>query len=293
MKLTIEGRAYDTFSERYPAFLEKFPITEYPLIVQPVPLAEVAPSLHLAYEQALKTGERPPPYVAFRAQLFNLEGKLLASATSLTEIASFKDWEKGETAARQRLIQACGFGSGMFDRDETQALKDRGIPFTVQGGAAAPAAAANTPAQAAAIAEAVSLARPVIVPEADGQQPAAAAAEPSPAASTALPVAPAATEGGQAVLPLAAVPVDAPAPVAKGQPARPATATVTDPDETPPHRTVVAQIRNLSKSRGVEFVEPKTRTEAQLMLSLLLGRGGRKGTPPPRAQAAPNGATLQ
>jgi|GEM_PF-3514673 len=289
MKLTIEGRPYDTFSERYPAFLEKFPITEYPLIVQPVPLAEVAPSLHLAYEQALKTGERPPPYVAFRAQLFNLEGKLLASATSLTEIASFKDWEKGETAARQRLIQACGFGSGMFDRDETQALKDRGIPFTVQGVAPAPAAAANTTAQAEAMAEAVSLARPVIVPEADGNQPAAAAAaQPSAAASTA----PAATEGGQAVLPLAALPVDAPAPAPKSQPA-PLAATVADPDETPPHRTVVAQIRNLSKSRGVEFVEPKTRTEAQLMLSLLLGRAGRKGAPPPRAQAAPNGATLQ
>lgn len=131
MTMIIEGREYDRFSERHPKFLEKFPIGEFSLITSPIPLKEVAPQLAAFSQEMAEAGNKQPPYVAFKAELRDKNDRLLASATALTEIVTMKDWEKGETAAMQRLIGFCGFGSGMFDLDEIKSLKDRGVPFEI------------------------------------------------------------------------------------------------------------------------------------------------------------------
>jgi len=65
--------------------------------------------------------------VIFRAELLDAEGRMLAAASALRPIQSYKDWEKGETAARQRLLAALGFGGEAFDEDEAGDQEDQGL----------------------------------------------------------------------------------------------------------------------------------------------------------------------
>lgn len=67
----------------------------------------------------------PANYRVFVATL-SQSGTTIARASSLVKVAVNKDYEKGETAARQRLLAALGYDGGMLDADENLDLADGG-----------------------------------------------------------------------------------------------------------------------------------------------------------------------
>ena len=90
------------------------------------------------YESALQAGQKPeavglPPLaeagqvLVCRATLKNREGRIMATATATKEVLSYKDQEILETAARQRLLAALGFGGEVLDADESQDQHDQGF----------------------------------------------------------------------------------------------------------------------------------------------------------------------
>lgn len=133
-----EVKEYKLFSARLPAFLNAYPKEKgYRVQVEASdPLSSKAGLLRL-YEAAISAGKSPdqvglPPIpagdvVVFKATLMDREGNALESASALRVIRQYKDWEKGETAARQRLISALGFGGDCFDADELSDIEDQGL----------------------------------------------------------------------------------------------------------------------------------------------------------------------
>ena len=90
------------------------------------------------YESALQAGRKPeevglPPLVeagqvlVCRATLKNREGRIVATTHAAKVILSYKDLEILETAARQRLLAALGFGGEVLDADENQDQHDQGF----------------------------------------------------------------------------------------------------------------------------------------------------------------------
>jgi hypothetical protein len=136
---TPEGDSirYRRLSARLPEFLEAYPPRDgYRVEVRYLDPVEVKPGLKRLYEAALTAGKTPAEAglpalaattVIFRAELIDAEGRMLATASALRPIQSYKDWEKGETAARQRLLAALGFGGEVFDEDEAGDQEDQGL----------------------------------------------------------------------------------------------------------------------------------------------------------------------
>lgn len=137
---TPEGdvKEYKPFSARLPEFLKTYPKSEgYQVSVETTDTLSSKPSMFKLYEAAIAAGKNPtelglPPLpagdvVVFKASLLNKDGVVLESATALRVIREYKDWEKGETAARQRLIAALGFGGDCFDDDEISDIQDQGL----------------------------------------------------------------------------------------------------------------------------------------------------------------------
>lgn len=136
---TPEGETvrYRRLSARLPKFLEAYPPREgFRVEAKYLDPVEVKPGLKRLYEAALTAGKTPAEAglpaltattVIFRAELIDAEGRILATASALRPIQSYKDWEKGETAARQRLLAALGFGGEVFDEDEAGDQADQGL----------------------------------------------------------------------------------------------------------------------------------------------------------------------
>lgn len=137
---TPEGsvKDYKLFSARLPEFLRAFPKEEgYRVKVDTTDPMSHKPGLLKLYEIAIAAGKNPVevglPVIAqantvvFTASLLDKEGNVLESASALKVILEYKDWEKGETAARQRLISALGFGGECFDADELSDMDDQGL----------------------------------------------------------------------------------------------------------------------------------------------------------------------
>lgn len=128
---------YRRLSARLPEFLEAYPPRDgFRVEVRYLDPVEVKPGLKRLYEAALTAGKTPAEAglpalaattVIFRAELIDAEGRMLAAASALRPIQSYKDWEKGETAARQRLLAALGFGGEVFDEDEAGDQTDQGL----------------------------------------------------------------------------------------------------------------------------------------------------------------------
>lgn len=129
-------KEYKLFSARLPEFREKFPIDQYRLEVKVKSALEYNPKLFELYKDCLASGLSPrevglpglpssQTYV-FEATLIDIStGATVERATAQRECFQLKDWEKGETSARQRLLAVVGFGGDVFDADEKGDMKDQ------------------------------------------------------------------------------------------------------------------------------------------------------------------------
>lgn len=138
-------KPYKLFSARLPDFLDKYPLKDgYKVLVENEDYMNAQPTLVELYKMAIQAGRNPLEcglpalpdsncYV-FTARLFGPHDDLLGSASAVKVIHHAKDWEIGETAARQRLIASLGFGGDCFDKDEMEDLASRNIfPETASG----------------------------------------------------------------------------------------------------------------------------------------------------------------
>ena len=137
---TAEGEVvqYRPLSARLPAFLAVYgPERGYAVDTAMQDSLSLKPGLMKLYETVLQAGCKPeavglPPLsvagqtLVCRATLRDPAGRVLATATAAKVIQSYKDLEVLETAARQRLLAALGFGGDIFDRDEDQDRADQG-----------------------------------------------------------------------------------------------------------------------------------------------------------------------
>jgi len=126
---------YEKLSSRWPKFLKMFPVDKgYSVIIDSAELLAKKPAALELYKAALSAGINPTDVglpaigvgMVFEAKLLKDE-KVVAVGTALKAISQYKDWEIGETAARQRLAAACGLGGDVFDTDELSDMGDQGI----------------------------------------------------------------------------------------------------------------------------------------------------------------------
>ncbi len=133
-----EVKQYLKLSARIPEFLKQYgPDQGYFVTVESRDVLSMKEGMLRLYEAAISNGHNPEEVglpeigtarsVIFEAILRNKEGNVVASATALRDIRQHKDWEKGETAARQRLLAALGFGGETFDEDELGDINDQGL----------------------------------------------------------------------------------------------------------------------------------------------------------------------
>jgi len=126
---------YEKLASRWLKFLDKFPVDKgYSVIVDSGELLAKKPAALELYKAALSAGLSPNEVglpaigtgMVFEAKLLK-DDKVVAIGTALKAISQYKDWEIGETAARQRLAAACGLGGDVFDKDEMGDIEDQGI----------------------------------------------------------------------------------------------------------------------------------------------------------------------
>lgn len=139
-----EVKDYKLFSARLPEFLKAYPKDQgYRVTVDTSDTLSSKPGLLKLYEAAIAAGKSPADVglpalpagdvVVFKASLLDKDGRVLECASALRVIRQYKDWEKGETAARQRLIAALGFGGDCFDIDEMSDIEDQGMMSEPKG----------------------------------------------------------------------------------------------------------------------------------------------------------------
>ena len=260
--------AYCPLSARLPAFLERFgPEQGFAVRTEIADTLSLKPGLLRLYAAALRTGRKPEelglPALALasqtlvcRATLENESGRVLATATAAKPIQAYKDLEVLETAARQRLLAALGFGGDMLDADETRDQRDQGLtaPLTLVG--------ASTPVRGAPVVP-VAPPSPVL--------PLAAASSEGEAAPTALdPASVASAPAAEDSVPVApatlAPPMPTPAPRAPG-----AAPVGSAPANDEAALTLLRrQLAHLAKTRGVEPPVVTTRADAQAVLRQLM-----------------------
>ena len=257
---------YRPLSARLPAFLAVYgPERGFSVDTELQDPLRLKPGLSKLYEIVLQAGRKPeevglPPLSAAdqtlvcRATLRDPAGRVLATATAAKVIQSHKDLEVLETAARQRLLAALGFGGEALDADESQDQTDQGwVSRPIVPAVPATRAVGATP----------------IVPPPSSQDTAGTpasiqdAAE-APASSQDAPMAEIAEGVPLAVvagMPPVASPPAAPAPVAAPP--------VSDRDA----RVLTALIRQIEQQARVRGIEPPvvtTRQEAQAALQRLM-----------------------
>ena len=241
---------YRPLSARLPEFLAVYgPERGFSVDTELQDPLSLKPGLLKLYEIALQAGRKPeevglPPLNAADqtlvcwATLRDPAGRVLATATAAKVIQSYKDLEVLETAARQRLLAALGFGGEALDADESQDQTDQGfVPRP------------RVPVAPAVQAE---VRVPVMVP---ASSPDAEVAEVAEVAEGAMPLA------VVAGMPPIASPPAAPAPVAAPP--------VSDRDA----RVLTALIRQIEQQAKVRGIEPPvvtTRQEAQAALQRLM-----------------------
>mgnify|MGYP001769043746 CR=1 FL=1 len=148
-------------------FLEQFgPARGYAVETEIVDALSLQPGLLRLYEAALQAGRTPEalglPALApaggvlvCRATLRDDQGRVVATATAAQPIQGFQDLEVLETAARQRLRAALGFGGAVREAGEALDPHAQGLAVPAVSVPAAPAPAAPKPASASAPAVAV------------------------------------------------------------------------------------------------------------------------------------------
>ena len=267
---------YRPLSARLPEFLAVYgPERGFSVDTELQDPLSLKPGLLKLYEIALQAGRKPeevglPPLNAADqtlvcwATLRDPAGRVLATATAAKVIQSYKDLEVLETAARQRLLAALGFGGEALDADESQDQTDQGfVPRPMVPVAPAVQAEVRVPVMVPAsspdAAVPASIQDVVAVPASiQDTAEVPASSQDAPVAEVAEGVMPLAVAAG---VPPVASPPAAPAPVA----APPAS----DRDA----RALTALIRQIEQQARVRGIEPPvvtTRPEAQAALQRLL-----------------------
>jgi hypothetical protein len=258
---TPEGdvKDYKLFSARLPQFLAAYPKDQgYRVKVETTDPMAHKPGLLKLYEAAITAGKNPTdvglPVIAqgntvvFTASLLDKDGNVLETASALRVILQYKDWEKGETAARQRLAAALGFGGECFDADEKSDIEDQGMST----GTAAPHPQSSEAKQPAAKQEST--------PKA-GKPEAEEAKAPAPAESKDEQNTAPAVESSESDQP------PAPTDAASGDSSQEGGQT----EEIPAR--IVRQIQHQAKLKGVVDIPPyNTVKEAKLVLKDLMTR---------------------
>ncbi|MEH6874435.1 MAG: hypothetical protein V7849_08520 [Candidatus Competibacter sp.] len=277
---------YRPLSARLPEFLAVYgPERGFSVDTELQDPLSLKPGLLKLYEIALQAGRKPeevglPPLNAADqtlvcwATLRDPAGRVLATATAAKVIQSYKDLEVLETAARQRLLAALGFGGEALDADESQDQTDQGfVPRPMVPVAPAVQAEVRVPVMVPAsspdAAVPASIQDVVAVP-ASIQDTAAVPASIQdtaevPASSQDAPVA----EVAEGVMPLA---VAAGVPPVASPPAAPAPVAA-PPASDRDARALTALIRQIEQQARVRGIEPPvvtTRPEAQAALQRLL-----------------------
>jgi len=117
-------KQYRLLSERLPEFLAAFPFSEgYRIVVDAKPFAEIVGP------------DDSAGGIIFTATLYKADLPIANASALRPKMTNLKDWEKGETSARQRLLAACGFGGDVLDADEHADMKDQGLSSKPQGNA--------------------------------------------------------------------------------------------------------------------------------------------------------------
>ena len=131
-------RRYEKLSSRLPRFLEEYsPREGWRVITRPTDPLSMKPGLLTLYQAAVAAGKKPEDVglpkievgniAVFEAQLVSPEGKVVQTAHALAVIQSHKDLEICETAARQRLVAACGYDGALLDENEAQDILRQGL----------------------------------------------------------------------------------------------------------------------------------------------------------------------
>ena len=126
---------YRLLSDRLPDFLNRYgPEQGYAIVIEAQDPLSLRPGLLRLYEAAIAAGHSPeavglpPPKdisMVFQAKLLDRDGRMVCNASALKPIREYKEWECAETAARQRLLAALGFGGDVLDADESQDMDDQ------------------------------------------------------------------------------------------------------------------------------------------------------------------------
>ena len=224
------------------AFLEHFgPARGYAVETEIVDALSLHPGLRRLYALVLHTGRTPAdaglpaPALAdqtliCRATLRDDQGRVVATATAAQRIQTAPDLAALETAARQQLWAALGFGA-----DGWEAAERRDPPVPGRGRA----------------------------PRADSPPPALAAPGGAPVAPAASPAVPAAAP------PDAVEPATETAPPER-EPLAPAAPGAAPPDDATALALLRRQLAHLAKTRGVEPPAVATKAEAQAAIKALL-----------------------
>ncbi|MFO1431274.1 MAG: hypothetical protein U1F76_14215 [Candidatus Competibacteraceae bacterium] len=147
--------SYRLLSDRLPEFLGRYgPEQGYALLIEAQDPLSLRPGLLRLYEAAITAGHAPeavglPPLkdisMVFQARLLDREGRLVCNASALKPVREYKQWECAETAARQRLLAALGFGGEVLDADESRDMNDQGLKTGTTGTEPAANAVATAP----------------------------------------------------------------------------------------------------------------------------------------------------
>lgn len=266
---TPEGEVthYRPLSARLPAFLAVYgPERGFSVDTEIVDSLSLKPGLLKLYEIVLHAGRKPeeaglPPLsmagqtLVGRATLRDPAGRVLATATAAKPIQSYKDLEVLETAARQRLLAALGFGGEVLDTDETRDQTDQGwISRPIVPAVPATRAVGATP-----------IVPPPSIQDTAGTPASIQDAAEAPASSQDAPVA----EVAEGVMPLAVAAGIPPVASPPAAPAPVAAPPVSDRDA----RALTALIRQIEQQARVRGIEPPvvtTRQEAQVALQRLM-----------------------
>jgi len=260
---------YRRLSARLPEFLAAYPPAKgFRIIIEATDALSLRPGLIRLYEAAVQSGrtlaEAGLPalteinVMCFKASLLGVEGHVLATASALKPIQSYKDWEIGETAARQRLLAACGYGGEVLDQDEAQDRVDQGLHTK------ATTLPPTTPATAASVATAAENAHATVSPS-----PPVAKTPPPEVEPPAAPEPPAKslpTGTRTARKPVTSTPA-APAPPAP--PSTPASGTAPTGTGKPVPDSVLRQLGHQARLKGVPAPQVQDLAQAKAELQRL------------------------
>lgn len=287
-----DNRRYETIGTRLALFLAKYPLGDYSLVARPAPIEEYPYYLR---KQVENPDVGKPPLLMTTAELRHKDGTLICKASAVTEIVEHKDYERGETAAVQRVIAFCGFRSGMLDNDELKTLDKRGIPYTLlEGESAEPKASAVAVLQDEGVPTGVKFADPPnrVARTRQPEQSQLIGSE-AAGATNAAPLAPEGRPSHNGRQESETPQVVSPPPVSTSKSALPLKAVprggegasdIVDPEQQPPHPAVLRQIENLCRQKRQTYAEPKTVQEARSRLLEL--QRMKPGVPAPAVQAA-------